>query len=55
MAALNRVKHYIVGCRNAQASRTDASELEGRGKEGLYRLEIGSEIDLVIDNNDLAI
>ncbi len=54
-AGKQRVDKDIVGCWNAQASRTDASDLEGRGKkEGLYRLGIGSEIDLVTWQHDLA-
>ncbi len=47
-----RIGTICVGSLNAQASRTDTSELDGRGdkNEGLYRLEIGSEIDLVLGN-----
>ncbi len=44
------------GVETHRGSKTDASELEGRGKkEGLYRQEIGSEIDLVTWQYDLEI
>ncbi len=50
------MKIFFVGSWNAQTARTNASELEGRGKkESLYRPEIGSEIDLVASKYDLAI